>query len=118
KTYETISESRPNLKKKNFMKPTTFINQAKSGKIFPDITLVDEAHLLLSREDAYNNYRGDNHLKDIINSSKVTIIVFDEKQFLKLKSYWSEDLFKEISKDAKVETFELTDQFRIQADDE
>lgn len=118
KTYETISESLPNLKKKNFMKPTTFINQAKSGKIFPDITLVDEAHLLLSREDAYNNYRGDNHLKDIINSSKVTIIVFDEKQFLKLKSYWSEDLFKEISKDAKVETFELTDQFRIQADDE
>src|SRR5699024_3136328 len=43
--------------------------------------------------------------------------VFDEKQFLKLKSYWTEDLFKKITKGAKVETFELTDQFRIQADD-
>lgn len=118
KTYETISESLPNLKKKNFMKPTTFVNQAESGKLSPDITLVDEAHLLLSREDAYNSYRGENHLKDIINSSKITVIVYDEKQFLKLKSYWSEELFKRISKGAKVETFELTDQFRIQADDE
>ncbi len=101
------------------MKPTTFINDVSKGKIEKaDITLVDEAHLLLSREDAYNNYVGDNHLKDIIQSSKVTIVVFDEKQFLKLKSYWSEDLFKKISKGAKVKTFELTDQFRMQADDE
>lgn len=117
KTYEAISESLPNLKKKNFLKPTTFINRVNDGKMKSDITFVDEAHLLLSREDAYNNYRGDNHLHDIIHSSKVTIIVFDEKQFLKLKSYWTEDLFKNITKGAKVETFELTDQFRIQADD-
>ena len=119
KTYKSIAESLPNLLKKNFIKPTTFINGANNGKIeSPDITLVDEAHLLLSREDAYNDYRGDNHLKDIIAASKVTIVVFDEKQFLKLKSYWTEDLFKKISKGAKVKTFELTDQFRIQADDE
>src|SRR5699024_7278288 len=72
------------------------------------------------REDPYNEYRGENHLKDIIQSSKVTIIVFDEKQFLKLKSYWSEDLVKEIGKDidARVGEFQLTNQFRIQADDE
>ncbi len=117
KTYEAISESLPNLKKKNFLKPTTFINRVNDGKMKSDITFVDEAHLLLSREDAYNSYKGENHLSDIINSSKVSIIVFDEKQFLKLKSYWTEDLFKQITKDAKVETFELTDQFRIQADD-
>ena len=117
KTYETISESLPNLKKKNFLKPTTFINRVRDGKINSDITFVDEAHLLLSREDAYNNYTGDNHLNDIIHSSKVTIIVFDEKQFLKLKSYWTEDLFKQVTKGAEVKTFELTDQFRMQADD-
>lgn len=119
KTYKSIAESLPNLLKKSFMKPTTFINDVSKGKIEKaDITLIDEAHLLLSREDAYNNYVGDNHLKDIIQSSKVTIVVFDEKQFLKLKSYWSEDLFMKISKGAKVKTFELTDQFRMQADDE
>jgi len=120
KTYKTIAESLPNLLKKNYMKPTTFINDVNKGKITSDITLVDEAHLLLSREDPYNQYRGENHLKDIIQSSKVTIIVFDEKQFLKLKSYWSEDLVKEIGKDidARVGEFQLTNQFRIQADDE
>src|SRR5699024_1423070 len=120
KTYKSITKSLPNILKKNFMKPTTFINKVEKGNLTPDITLVDEAHLLLSREDAYNDYRGKNHLKDIIQSSKVTIIVYDEKQFLKLKSYWSEELFKEIGKeiDAEIDTFELTDQFRIQADEE
>src|SRR5699024_11985196 len=70
KTYKTIAESLPNLLKKNFMKPTTFINDVNKGKITSDITLVDEAHLLLSREDPYNQYRGENHLKDIIQSSR------------------------------------------------
>ena len=116
KTYKAISDSLPNLKKKNFMKPTSFITASNNGKINPDITLIDEAHLLLSSEDAFNGYKGTNHLKDIIHNSKITIIVFDEKQFLKLKSYWTEELFKDITQDANVETFELTDQFRIQAD--
>lgn len=116
KTYKAISDSLPNLKKKNFMKPTSFITASNNGKIKPDITLIDEAHLLLSSEDAFNGYKGINHLNDIIHNSKVTIIVFDEKQFLKLKSYWTEELFNEITQNANVETFELTDQFRIQAD--
>ena len=116
KTYKAISDSLPNLKKKNFMKPTSFITASNKEKINPDITLIDEAHLLLSSEDAFNGFKGVNHLNDIIHNSKVTIIVFDEKQFLKLKSYWTEELFNEITQDANVETFELTDQFRIQAD--
>lgn len=116
KTYKAISDSLPNLKKKNFMKPTSFITASNNEKINPDITLIDEAHLLLSSEDAFNGFKGVNHLNDIIHNSKVTIIVFDEKQFLKLKSYWTEELFNEITQDANVETFELTDQFRIQAD--
>lgn len=116
KTYKAISDSLPNLKKKNFMKPTSFITASNKEKINPDITLIDEAHLLLSSEDAFNGFKGVNHLNDIIHNSKVTIIVFDEKQFLKLKSYWTEELFNEITQDANIETFELTDQFRIQAD--
>lgn len=117
KTYESISESLPNLKKKNFKKPTPFINAAQKGHLKSDITLIDEAHLLLSRPDKFNAYEGNNHLRDIIDHSKVTIVVFDERQFLKLKSYWSENMLKDIGKGAHVEKYELTDQFRIQADD-
>lgn len=117
KTYQSIAGSLPNLKKKNFMKPTPFINKATSGKLNADITMIDEAHLLLTRPDAFNSYKGYNQLEDIIAHSKVTIVVFDEKQFLKAKSYWSEDLIKSISKDISFEEFHLTDQFRIQAED-
>src|SRR5699024_5889257 len=63
-------------------------------------------------------YSGDNQLRDISLRSKVTIVVFDEKQFLKLKSRWSESLLEEMTKGAISETFELTDQFRIQADEQ
>ncbi|MHC0551876.1 DUF2075 domain-containing protein [Salinicoccus sp. CNSTN-B1] len=118
KTYESISESLPNLKKKNFKKPTTFINQMdKTGEV-ADITFVDEAHLLLSREDKYNDYSGENQLRDISLRSKVTIVVFDEKQFLKLKSHWSSNLLEEMTEGAITKHYELTDQFRIQADPE
>lgn len=115
KTYKAISESLPNLKKKNFMKPTPFINATNKGKNNSDITLVDEAHLLLSRADKFNDYHGENQLKDIVNSSKISIVVFDEKQFLKLKSYWSQNLLAGIGQGEHVERYRLTDQFRIQA---
>lgn len=116
KTYESISKSLPNLKKKNFMKPTPFINAVEKGKINSDITLVDEAHLLLSRPDKFNAYNGENQLQDIINLSKVTIVVFDEKQFLKLKSFWSQNLLEEAGSNHHVERYQLTDQFRIRAE--
>lgn len=115
KTYETISESLPNLKKKNFMKPTPFINKSNNGEIEADITFIDEAHLLLTRPDKFNSYHGYNQLEDIIENSRITIAVFDEKQFLKAKSYWSSDLMKSSSGNVHFEEFELTDQFRIRA---
>lgn len=117
KTYETIAESLPNLKKKNFLKPTSFINQSKKGKLNADITLIDEAHLLLTRPDKYNNFKEENHLEEVIKHSKITVVVFDENQFLKLKSFWSEKLLKKFSKNITTKTFELTDQFRIRASD-
>ncbi|WP_342387891.1 DUF2075 domain-containing protein [Salinicoccus bachuensis] len=118
KTYESISESLPNLKKKNFMKPTSFINQMDKTGEAADITFVDEAHLLLSRSDKYNSYSGENQLRDISLRSKVTIVVFDERQFLKLKSHWSGNLLEEMTDGAFTQNYELTDQFRIQADQE
>ncbi len=119
KTYEKISESLPNLKKKNFLKPTSFINKIDKGSIEEaDIVFVDEAHLLLSKEDNYNNFSYENQLDEIIKRSKVTVVVYDSKQVLKIKSYWNEEKIKQIKNNYQSDTFELTTQFRIQADDE
>src|SRR5699024_11843572 len=47
KTYKAISDSLPNLKKKNFIKPTPFITAYNKVKINTDINLINEAlHLL------------------------------------------------------------------------
>ena len=118
KTYSSIAESLPNLKKKNFMKPTPFINKSQSRNLNADITFIDEAHLLLTRPDTFNSYKGYNQLEDIIENSKITIAVFDEKQFLKAKSFWSEELMAASRKNIYFEEFILTDQFRIQARDD
>ena len=58
--------------------------------------MIDEAHLLLSESDNYNNFRQKNQLQEIIKLSTVVIFVFDSRQVLKLKSYWSENLLQKI----------------------
>ncbi|MBM7541185.1 DUF2075 domain-containing protein [Amphibacillus cookii] len=116
KTYQSIASSLPNLKKSHFLKPTSFINKVDKGSIkAADVVLVDEAHLLLSKEDTYNNFNYQNHLEEIIKRSKVTVIIFDPKQFLKIKSYWNEASIREMTKQHKTTVYHLTDQFRIQA---
>ncbi|WP_017471403.1 DUF2075 domain-containing protein [Amphibacillus jilinensis] len=116
KTYQSIASSLPNLKKNNFLKPTSFINKVDKGTIkAADVVLVDEAHLLLSKEDTYNNFNYQNHLEEIIKRSKITVIIFDPKQFLKIKSYWNEATIRDMTKQHKTTVYHLTDQFRIQA---
>ena len=69
------------MKKKDIMKPTSFINSVDKEKITKsDITLVDEAHLLLTSRDAYNGFYYENQLEEIIKRSKITIVIFDPKQ--------------------------------------
>ncbi|SER01263.1 DUF2075 domain-containing protein [Piscibacillus halophilus] len=118
KTYHSIAFSLPNLKKKQFLKPTSFINSMDKNSTKADITLVDEAHLLLTKEDSYNNFRYDNQLDEIIKRSNITIVIFDPKQVLKIKSYWNDRLLQEITNQYKAETLRLTDQFRMNASPE
>lgn len=119
KTYKEISETLPNLKKKNFMKPTSFINRKTSSeKAVADIVFVDEAHLLLSKKDSYNNFNQDNHLEEIIKQSKITIVVYDRKQVLKFKSYWDNNLIDHVKRGIHSEVLMLTNQFRIRAEEE
>ncbi|MGE6375976.1 DUF2075 domain-containing protein [Peribacillus muralis] len=118
KTYKSIANSLPNLKKKNLMKPTPFINQKIKTEETADIVLIDEAHLLLTKEDSYNNFRYQNQLDEIIKRSKIAIVIFDAKQVLKIKSYWNERLLEEITNQYNAKTVKLTDQMRMNANSE
>jgi len=118
KTYKSIANSLPNLKKKSFMKPTPFINEKTKTGATADIVLVDEAHLLLTKEDSYNHFRYQNQLYEIIKRSKITVVIFDPKQVLKIKSYWNERLLEEIINQYDAKTVKLTDQMRMNANPE
>ncbi|MGE7781555.1 DUF2075 domain-containing protein [Peribacillus sp. NPDC097264] len=118
KTYKSIANSLPNLKKKNLMKPTPFINEKTKVGETADIVLIDEAHLLLTKEDSYNNFRYQNQLDEIIKRSKISIVIFDPKQVLKIKSYWNDKLLEEITKQYNAKTVKLTDQMRMNANPE
>ncbi|XJS10689.1 DUF2075 domain-containing protein [Aerococcaceae bacterium WGS1372] len=118
KTYQNMAGNLPHLQKNRFEKPTTFINKYKKVDKQADIVLVDEAHLLLSTADNYNNFREDNHLEEIIKLSKITVIIFDEKQVLKMKSHWSTDLLESIIGEYPVTEYTLTNQFRMMASPE
>ena len=118
KTYKSIANSLPNLKKKSLMKPTPFINEKTKTGATADIVLVDEAHLLLTKEDSYNNFRYQNQLDEIIKRSKITVVIFDPKQVLKIKSYWNDRLLEEIVNQYDAKTVKLTDQMRMNANPE
>lgn len=75
-----------------------------------------KAHLLLTRPDSFNSFKENNQLEEIIKHSKVTIIVYDERQYLKIKSSWSENILNKILKGTNSEEFILDSQFRMQAD--
>lgn len=118
KTYKNIANSLPNLKKQNLMKPTSFINEKTKAGAMADIVLIDEAHLLLTKEDSYNNFHYQNQLDEIIKRSKITIVIFDPKQVLKIKSYWNNRLLEEITNQYKAKTVKLTEQMRMNASPE
>lgn len=115
KLYTNISEDFPYIRKKDFERPTTFINKINKLKKRADVVLIDEAHLLLTHPDKYNRFNQNNHLEEIIKLARIVILVFDEKQVLKFKSYWNKNTLSEIISGFPVETFYLTDQFRMHA---
>lgn len=118
KTYHSIAESLPNLKKNHILRPTSFINEMdKKGKK-ADIVLIDEAHLLLTKEDHYNNFYYKNQLEEIIKRSKITIFIFDPKQILRTRSYWTKGLMEQIDQQYGFEHYSLTDQFRMKSSED
>lgn len=96
-------------------KPTTFINHHTPQDPI-DVAFVDEAHLLLTQ--GKQSYKGNNQLEDIIDRSKVTVIMFDENQILTTQQYWEARVLEYYKKLAKKNGnyYELKDQLRISAD--
>jgi Uncharacterized conserved protein len=115
KLYKEIAESLPSVRKKDFERPTTFINRIQKRGAAADIVLVDEAHLLLTRSDKYNKFDQANQLEEIIRHSHVVIMIFDAQQVLKTKSYWNQRNVRDFLTRFQGETAELTQQFRIHA---
>lgn len=119
KTYKSIANQVKHLKVKYFSKPTPLINKLQKEKNKADIIFVDEAHLLLTKSDTYNNFSGNNHLEELLKLAKVVVIIYDQDQVLKLKSFWGEATLQQLKKLSNhTEQYELTNQFRMQANDD
>ncbi|MFD1125577.1 DUF2075 domain-containing protein [Lentilactobacillus raoultii] len=115
KVYRELAGETPHMLKKYYQRPTSFINKLHKQQRHVNLTVIDEAHLLLSKADHYNNYYGENQLEDIINLSKVTIVVFDPHQVLRTKSFWTKDRLLNLIKPYPHDFVHLKEQFRMQA---
>lgn len=98
--YEQIAE-KLGLKRKYgkvVSKPTTFINNHSEHDPV-DVVFIDEAHLLLTQ--GKQSYRGENQLKDIIDRSLVTVVMFDENQILTTEQFWESQILDQYRNQAK-----------------
>ncbi|HJA23942.1 MAG TPA: DUF2075 domain-containing protein [Candidatus Limosilactobacillus intestinavium] len=118
KVYRQIAGDQPHLLKKDFMRPTSLINQLDKANQTIDVAVIDEAHLLLSKPDHYNNFYHDNQLVEIIKRSKVVIIVFDQYQVLRMKSLWTPERLHQITSLYPHAEYHLKHQFRMTASDD
>ena len=115
KAYHHAAEGVSCVAKKDYLRPTPFINQMEKSGQRVDIALVDEAHLLLTRADPYNRFRHANQLEEILKYARVVILVFDRWQVLKFKSFWHEDDLAAILMGRIWQRFQLKRQLRMAA---
>lgn len=115
--YEQIAEKLGLTEKygKVVSKPTTFINNHTEDNLV-DVVFVDEAHLLLTQ--GKQSYRGENQLKDIIDRSRVTVVMFDENQILTTEQFWESQVIEQFRNQAKAtgNHIVLDKQLRMQVD--
>lgn len=98
-------------------RPTRFINtHSKENPI--DVAFIDEAHLLWTQ--GKQSYRGVNQLQDILDRSKVTVVMFDENQILTTEQIWEAELLENYREQARKTGNYLTlkNQMRMRADQE
>ena len=83
-----------------------------------DALIVDEAHRLNEKSGLFYN-KGENQIKELIHSSKVSIFFIDDAQRIHIKDIGSSDEIRKWAKkfDADIEEIELTSQFRCAGSD-
>lgn len=83
-----------------------------------DVLIVDEAHRLNAKSGIFSNL-GENQVKELINSSKLTIFLLDENQKVTIKDIGDLDVIKKYSKElnAGLKINELESQFRCNGSD-
>lgn len=91
--YEQIAEKLGITERygKVISKPTSFIN-SHSPEEPVDVVFIDEAHLLLTQ--GKQSYQGNNQLQDIIERSRVTVVMFDENQILNTEQFWEAQILQ------------------------
>ncbi|WP_407894815.1 DUF2075 domain-containing protein [Lacticaseibacillus sp. N501-2] len=115
KVYKEVAGMTPGVLKKDYEKPTPFINRMQKSGQKAKAVFVDEAHLLLSQPDPFNAYRGHNQLADLLELAHVVVIVEDFDQVVKLKSHWDRQLLQQTLQGHVVASAKLSQQFRLQA---
>ncbi|MDR1794243.1 MAG: DUF2075 domain-containing protein [Erysipelotrichaceae bacterium] len=83
-----------------------------------DALLVDEAHRLNEKSGLYSN-QGENQIKEIIDSARLSVFFLDEDQRVTLKDIGSQQLIEDFAKKAKAEltVMNLDSQFRCNGSD-
>lgn len=114
KVYRQLAGTQPHLLKKDFQRPTTMINQLEKHDQQLDVVLIDEAHLLLSKPDHYNNFYHENQLLELIKRSQVVVLVIDFRQVLRMKSLWTPRRLQKLLAPYPHLTLRLQQQLRIQ----
>ncbi|OWB85555.1 hypothetical protein B5S33_g4224 [[Candida] boidinii] len=122
KLYRRVCRSYPYIKMKELERPTSLINKFGKLKTKADIVIIDEAHLLATNKDGYKRFYGNNHLEEIMKVSKITVIVYDDRQSLRMGNYWSHDgvngdsIERILSNTVNKEYGYLNNQFRIKCE--
>lgn len=89
-----------------------------TGKDQFDCLVVDEAHRLNERSGLYGN-KGENQIKELINSARFTVFFLDESQRIHLKDIGEKEAIRDWAKSlgAAVEEAKLESQFRCNGSD-
>lgn len=123
KLYLNISKNFSYISRNHLERPTSLINKLQKDHSMADVVIVDEAHLLATSKDAFKRFYGQNHLQELMELAKVLIIVYDEKQALRMGCFWDEEtgnganlqsFYDQIPEDRR-DWYRLKQQFRVAA---
>lgn len=100
----------------NLFKGSGIFHDSESNEF--DILIIDEAHRLNAKSGMFKN-KGENQIKEIINSSKFSVFFIDEHQKIDIYDIGTIDLIIDFAKkeNAQIDIMKLESQFRCNGSD-